>query len=120
MLSNEPIFLRFRWPPNVPKEASLVNWGDGGLWQYCQYNKDVHADRCQIWNWGGGLLEDEIFLPYDGGALAITDELKIKNNGDTGSDRVLLVNGRILIPESRYRRVKQFLDQVNGKTTAAK
>jgi len=70
-----------------------------------------------VWNWGGDVLAEEVFLPYDGGPPAGPNELKIKSKGSTGSDRVLLANGRILIPKSRYEDVKRLLDEMNGKRT---
>ncbi len=115
-LSDQPVFLKYRRPANVPSGATLVDQPKGGLWERCVFDAGTHTDRCQIYNWRGGLLYDEAFLAYDGGGAVAQADLKIPGySALSGPDRVCLANGRILIPESRYEEVKRHLDWATGK-----
>jgi len=65
----------------------------------------------------GGVLEDEAFLPYDGGVAPTVDELKIASNPSfAGPDRIFLTNDRILLPESRFVELKRFVDWLEDKS----
>jgi len=115
-LSDQPMFLKYRRPANVPSDATLVDQAKGGLWQHCIFDTGAQANRCQIYNWRGGLLYDEVFLAYDGGGAVTQADLKIPGyTALSGPDRVCLANGRILIPKSRYGEVRQHLDWATGK-----
>jgi hypothetical protein len=115
-LSDQPIFLKYRRPANVPSDATLVDQAKGGIWQRCILDTRATANRCQIYNWRGGLLYDEVFLAYDGGGIVVQADLKIPGyTALSGPDRVCLANGRILIPKSRYDDVKRYLDWATGK-----
>jgi len=115
-LSDQPIFLKYRRPANVPSNATLVDQPKGGLWQHCIFDPQTNTDRCQIYNWRGGLLYDEVFLAYDGTGAVVQADLRIPGYAAlSGPDRVCLANGRILIPTSRYEEVKRYLDWVTGK-----
>ncbi len=115
-LSDQPMFLKYRRPANVPSDAALVDQAKGGLWQHCIYDAGANADRCQIYNWRGGLLYDEVFLAYDGRGVVAQGDLKIPGYASlSGPDRICLANGRILIPKSRYDEVKRHLDWATGK-----
>jgi len=99
----------YQWPSNVPKTAFLVpNWS-GGWFQQCEYDAVAHANYCRIWNYGGLILYNEEFVPYDAGPAAPPEQLKIVDRM-SGSDRVTLKNGRILIPKSREADLRRFLD----------
>jgi hypothetical protein len=115
-LGDQPVFLKYRRPANVPSDASLVDQPKGGLWQRCIFDPGTNTDRCQIYNWRGGLLYDEAFLPYDGTGAVVQADLKIPGYAAlAGPNRVCLANGRILIPQSRYEDVKRHLDWATGK-----
>lgn len=116
LLENQPFLLEHRRPANVPNDAAFVNQPKGGLWQRCVTETGNNAVRCQIYNWGGGLLYDETFVPYDGEGAVLQAELKIPRYAPlSGPDRVCLQNGKILIPKSRYDEVKRHLDWATGK-----
>lgn len=118
LLENQPVLLEHRRPANVPDDAALVDQPKGGLWQRCVAEKEGNANRCQIYNWGGALLYDEVFLPYDGGGAVNQVDIKIPRYAPlSGPDRVCLQNGRILIPKSRYDEVKRHLDWATGRRT---
>jgi hypothetical protein len=87
-------------PDGVPFDAVFVNGVKGiGWWQQCAHTTSGQVLHCRIWNRGGLVLQDEEFLPYDGGASPTIDELKI--SPDTtfpGPDRIFLSNGRVPRP----------------------
>lgn len=118
LLENQPVLLEHRRPGNVPEDAALVDQPKSGLWQRCVLDTGANANRCQIYNWGGGVLYDEVFLPYDGGNAVVQADLKISRYAPlSGPDRVCLANGRILIPKSRYDEIKRHLEWATGKRT---
>lgn len=100
-------------PQNVPKDAVHVG-GAIGWWQYCAYDPARDVDICHIWNRGGLVLEEGVFVPYDGGRPAKNDTLQIAdvNNGPSEID---LRDGRILIPKAREAELRRFLDQASSK-----
>jgi hypothetical protein len=104
-------------PSNVPKETVLVGAGKvGGWWQRCTVEPHSGATFCSIWNAGGLVLNEGIFVPYDQGPAVTADELQIPRVARLpGSDRVCLQNGRILVPRSQFDRMKRFLDWSTGK-----
>ena len=105
-------------PADVPQEATYVLGGKlGGWWQQCMSATD-QAVHCRIWNGAGLVLEDEEFMPYDGGTPPTTDELKISTDPAVpgGPDRIFLSNGRILLPQSRFDELKKFVDWLQGKS----
>jgi hypothetical protein len=105
-------------PKNVPKDAVPVPAGYGDAWwQLCSYDQTNDTDHCQIFNPGGATLEDETFLPYDGGNAAKASELKIDGgNRLAGPYIICLKNGRILIPKSDFENQKRFIDFRTGKS----
>ena len=104
-------------PDGVAADAVVVTGGQlGGWWQQCTASTAGQAVRCRIWNRGGLVLHDEEFLPYDGGTAPTADELKIEPNPKfRGGDRIFLVNGRILLPRSRFDGLKKFIDGIPGQ-----
>ena len=103
-------------PANVPADAVFVLGAKVGWWQECTASVGGQPVHCRIWNQGGLILEDEAFLPYDGGAPPKAQDLKIDPNPPfSGPDRIYLTNGRILLPESRYNELKRFVDGLEGK-----
>jgi hypothetical protein len=113
-LKDQPLFLERRRPANVPADASLVDMPKGGVWQHCTFDSAVSANRCQIYNWGGEVLYDEVFLPYDGGPPILQADLKIPRYlPSVGLGWVCLKNGRILLPKSRFEDLKKFLDRTS-------
>jgi hypothetical protein len=104
-------------PQDVTPEATCVLAGKAGCWwQHCRATIAGRPVHCRIWNAGGLILEDEQFLPYDGGAPPTADELKIPVDAKfAGPDRIFLANGRVLLPRSRFDDLKKFVDWLNGK-----
>ena len=114
--SDQPVLLEHRRPPSVPSDAVLVQLAKGGVWQHCEVEASTGKDRCQIFNWRGGLLYDEIFLPYDQGPSVTTSDLRIPRYVPAvGPDWVCLENGRILLPASRFDELKAFLDKTTPR-----
>jgi hypothetical protein len=104
-------------PANVPADAVFVRGPRVGWWQQCTWNTGSQSVHCRIWNGVGGVLEDEAFLPYDGGAAPTVDELKIASHPSfAGPDRIFLTNDRILLPESRFVELKRFVDWLQNKS----
>ncbi|MEO8658950.1 MAG: hypothetical protein ABI693_10795 [Bryobacteraceae bacterium] len=100
-------------PQNVLKDAVYVGPAVG-WWEHCAYLPAQRIDQCRIWNYRGGILEEGEFVPYDQGAPATSDQLRIVDGG-SGPDRIVLRNGRTLIPKSREVQMRRFLDWQNGK-----
>jgi hypothetical protein len=102
-LKDQPAFLEHRRPKNVPPDAALVDIAKGGMWQHCVFDEPNAINRCAIYNWKGGVIYDEQFLPYDGGRPLLQTELRIPRNPPSAEpDAVYLENGRILIPKSAF------------------
>lgn len=117
--SDQPVLLEYRRPTNVAANAVLVQLAKGGVWQRCWVDSATRKNRCQIFNWKGGLLYDETFLPYDQGSTVGLSDLRIpKYVPAVGPDWVCLENGRILLPESRFEQLKAFLDRTTPKDSA--
>jgi hypothetical protein len=105
-------------PEGVSVNAIFVRGSKIGWWQQCTPAKAGQGVHCRIWNGAGLVLEDEEFLPYDGGSPAEAEELKISPDSTfPGPDRVFLTNGRILLPRSRFDELKIFVDWLEGKRT---
>jgi len=102
-------------PRGVPEGAVLVNGPDEHWWQWCSYDQKDDSDHCEIFNGGGDVIWNEVFLPYDGGKAASESELKIDSDTSLKSFQyVCLKNGRILIPKSGFENQKEFLDRRTG------
>jgi hypothetical protein len=100
-------------PNNVPHDSTYVVGANVGWWEHCSYEPAQDVDHCQIFNFGGTVLSDEIFLPYDGGRAAHQSELRIVSNSNiTGPQYVCLSNGRILIPKSDFENQKRAIDSL--------
>lgn len=98
---------------NVPPDSVFVVGANVGWWERCSYDSKEDVNHCQIFNEGGKVLSDEVFLPYDGGKAAKDSELKIVSNSDiAGPQYVCLTNGRILIPKSHFENQKRALDSL--------
>ena len=103
-------------PVDVPPDAVYVAGGKVGWWQQCTPAATAQTVRCRIWNGGGLILEDEEFLPYDGGASPTAEELKISTDPTfPGPDRIFLTNSRVLLRRSRFNELKKFVDWLGGK-----
>jgi hypothetical protein len=106
-------------PERVPSDATYVAGGKlGGWWQECTSVTPGQSVHCRIWNGAGRVLEDEDFLPYDGGTAPAADTLRISTDPSVpgGPDRVFLSNGRILLPRSRFDELKKFIDWLKTVT----
>jgi hypothetical protein len=105
-------------PSNVPSDAVRVPqiYGEA-WWQRCSYSQKDDADRCQVFNNGGGTIINGVFLPYDGGEAAKQPELEIDGNARlAGPYIVCLKNGRILIPQSDFQNQRRFIDFATGRS----
>ena len=110
--SDQPFFLSYRRPANVPADAVVVYLAKTGVWQRCSYDSSAKENRCQIYNLMGEKLVDDVFAPYDGRGPVPTLELKIPHHSLTaGPYWITLENGRILIPRSRFDQIKGELDR---------
>lgn len=106
-------------PNNIPKDSVLVNGADEHWWEWCFYDQKENVDYCRIFNAGGDVIWNEVFLPYDGGKAANEAELMIDSEARLKSWQfVCLKNGRILLPKSKYEDFKEFLDRRTGKSKA--
>jgi hypothetical protein len=116
LLRDQPIFVEERRPGSVPPDATYVKGALGGWWQRCTSTSDAEVS-CQIYNWkAGSSLYDEVFLPYDQQGPILQSDLTIKTESPlSGPDRIVLQNGRILIPMSRYAVVREFLNRTIGE-----
>src|SRR5690349_12682795 len=52
-------------PPVVATDAVAVAGSKTVWWQHCTVSEADGSAHCRIWNAGGLVLYDEIFLPYD-------------------------------------------------------
>jgi len=103
-------------PEGVSADAVFARGAKTGWWQQCTSAKAGQGVHCRIWNGSGLVLEDEEFLPYDGGSTPAAEELQIPPNSKfPGPDRIFLANGRILLPRSRFDELKIFVDWLEGK-----
>jgi hypothetical protein len=106
-------------PKDVASDAVFVRGAKIGWWQKCAASENGQPVQCTIWNGAGSVLETGAFLPYDGGAPPTTEELKIDSDPTfPGPDRIVLRNGRILLPSSRFPELKKFVDWLKGKTSS--
>jgi hypothetical protein len=100
-------------PTNVPSDAIYVSGGKTVWWERCSYDKGQDTDKCQTFNAGGAILEDEVYLPYDGGRPALPPELVIDPDGRVAGPYIIcLKNGRILLPQSHFAHDKKLVDDV--------
>jgi hypothetical protein len=100
-------------PNNIPTDSVYVEGGKACWWQRCSYDPNQDSDHCQIFNMGGDIIYDEVFLPYDGEKAPKANELEIDGFSiPRGPDYVHLKNGRILIPKSQFEQQRQFLDSL--------
>jgi len=115
-LKDQPMFLESRRPANVPADATLVDQAKGGVWKCCTFDPQKMVNRCEIYNWGGHILIDEEFIPYDGGGPVPAAELRIPKYSPLAErDTIYLQNGRILLPRSQFERLKKEVDWLKGK-----
>lgn len=94
-------------PANVPPSATLVLQGFNAFWQRCWFDESLMKDKCQIFNRVGGLIQDDVFLSYDGKATISASQLTIVPGG--GWDNVHLEDGSILIPEHGYEAIRKVI-----------
>lgn len=96
-------------PKNVPQDAVHVG-GFMGRWDRCEYDPTNDVNICKVWNRGGMLLADGVYVPYDRGPAAKGDTLRLVG-GYNGEVVIHLRNGRILILESREAEIRKSLDR---------
>jgi len=89
--------------------AVRVEGAKSGYWQLCSLGRSAEA-HCTVWNDGGTILKDEAYLPLDEGPTPHEGELQIrKGEICSGPYQVCLTNGRILLPESQFEQIKDFM-----------
>jgi hypothetical protein len=106
-------------PQNVPADATHALGNKGvGWWHNCDFAETDHRAHCTIWNAGGLVLYEGVFLPYDRGPLEARD-LKVVYNPRWGDNAqfICLENDRVLIPASEFDRLSTFADGLTGKRT---
>lgn len=97
-----------------PKTPVSALWGYD--WDYCWFDSVRSVSRCQIFDKGGGIIYEDIFLPYEGQGPTSADELKVSARQDGGGyEWIRLENGTILIPRSSYDKIKRGLDWEKGR-----
>ncbi len=91
----------------------------GGWWHYCEFGEDAKA-HCQIYNAGGLVLYDGVFLPMDGQPLR-AEELKLVYNSRWGDSAqfICLADSRILVPGSDFDRLSRFGEWLQGKRSTS-
>ena len=98
-------------PSDVPGDAIYVPGGKTGWWERCSYEKNQDLDKCQTFNAEGVVMEDEVYLPYDGGRPLLSSELVIDPDGRVAGPYIIcLKNGRILLPQSHFASDKKYVD----------
>ncbi len=128
-------------PEGVPSSAVYIRWLPVGLphrkhgvWINCWLDKQRKTNRCRVANVRGELKYEGVFLPYQGEAPVLDDELVVdvkatenagpefiqfnarsqesSNPGPQAVPFVYLTNGNILIPEKVYAEGKAELDKI--------
>lgn len=108
---------RIERPAIVPAGAVFVAGSKTVWWQACVHSGPDQAPKCKIWNKTGDLMYDEAFKPIDGKKYPLELELKIDPNGRmAGPNGICLLNGRLLLPVSRFAELKQFIESLNQQT----
>jgi hypothetical protein len=97
-------------PDNVPASATLVLQRFDAFWQYCWLDHNANKNRCKIFNRVGGVIRDEVFIPYSGDGPIPESRLKVGKGGDV--DYVELQDGTFLIPENGYQEIRKELEHV--------
>lgn len=98
-------------PSDVPDDATWISGGKTDWWAKCSYDRNQGLDKCQTFNAGGRIIEDETYLPYDGGKPAPPSELVIDPSARLAGPYIIcLKNGRILLPKSDFVSQKKFVD----------
>jgi len=105
---DQPFFVELRRPANVPKDAVFLLVVKGVIWEHCTYDPHEDADHCQVWNGDGGVISDEVYLPFDGGPAVKADRLRIRKAALPGiMNAICLGNGRALLPKWLVDRDKE-------------
>jgi hypothetical protein len=103
-------------PSNVAADAVAISGSKTVWWQQCVISDADASTHCRIWNAGGLVLYDETFLPYDERTPLTKGDLMIALEPTfPGPDRIWLTNGRVLLPQSRFKELQKFVDWLNGK-----
>ena len=112
-----------KWPPkrpaNVPASAVFASGGKVGWWHYCELSTAEGQAHCTIWNMGGLVLQQGVFLPQDRRALT-REEIKVIDNPRWGDNAefINLQNGRVLIPASDFDRLSRFAEWLEGRRSS--
>jgi len=100
----------------VPDQAFFASGNKVGWWQYCKFNEADGHPHCTIWNEGGMVLFDGVFLPLDKQRMS-PEELQVVYN-DRWADNsqfINLRNGKLLVPASDFDRLSRFAEWIQGK-----
>jgi hypothetical protein len=94
-------------PANVPIGAVRIPGPKGmDLWQVCQID-DAEVVRCEVFNVGGKVLSQGVFVPCIGKPPRSLEDLAITPKG--GNVWVTLENGAVLVPKESFEEVLEFL-----------
>lgn len=66
----------------MPAHAVYVKGALGGWWQYCTDQSVSTENHCAIYNWRGGKIYDERFLPFAVAPLGTAISLVIATNSE--------------------------------------
>ena len=88
-----------------------------GYWYVnCWLDKVENVDRCRIYHSDGGVLHEDVYLPYDGSGTVPAERLQIsRSTGSNGPYIVYLRDGTILLTRSDFEHQRRFIDWVLGK-----
>jgi hypothetical protein len=76
-------------------------------------NVETKGIRCQIYNVGGDIIYDDIFVVYSGEPPRTAADLKITPRG--GDEYIRLENDTILIAQKHEAQLRDGLDWLFGK-----
>lgn len=100
-------------PNNVPESAVRIPGVKGAdFWQHCWFEGGSGMTQCRVYNAGGVVLREGVFIPYLGESPKSQADLNILPKG--GNEWIDLSDGTVLIPQREFGRVKHFLDWQRG------
>jgi hypothetical protein len=96
-------------PPGVTPGAVRIDGAKTYYWQLCRTGQGVQI-HCTVWNGDATILKDETYLPLDEGPTPKEADLAIRPAKIcSGPYQVCLTNGRVLLPESQFEQLKNFM-----------
>jgi len=97
-------------PGNVPDDAVPIPYiAKSRLWVKCWVAGT--ETRCRIFNGGGDLVQDDVFVTYEHGTSVAASDLAIEPEL-SGPDHVWLKNGQILLPQTNYPEHRRNVERI--------